>query len=64
MNESEIYLDREVRKNINKLYNILYIECKDKYGGFDDKLFERLSKCLKEKVSTHIDSVIDTYTKL
>lgn len=61
---SEIYLDEVLRISIFRMVNILYLDCKNDYGGFDNKTYERMAANLKEKISIHLENVIDIYKKL
>lgn len=61
---AEIYLDEVLRISIFRMANILYLDCKNEYGTFDQELFKKMSANLKEKISTHLENVIDIYKKL
>lgn len=61
---SEKYLDEVIRSEINKMINILYIECKDENEKFDKQLFLDFGFVLKEKASQHIQIMLDTYKTL
>lgn len=60
---AEIYLDEVLRINIFKMVNILYLDCKNEYGAFNQELFNQMSTNLKEKISIHLENVIDIYKK-
>lgn len=62
--ETERYFDSQVRNTINKLFNTLYVDCKNDYGKFDKNMFLDVGNQLKEKVSHHIQLMMDTYIQL
>ena len=47
-----------------KMVNILYLDCKNEYGFFDEEVFEKISKELYKKISTSYDELVDIYKKL
>lgn len=64
MIEPEMYFDKEIRKDINELINLLYLECKNEAGGLEKDTFLFLANLFKEKASEHFQQVTDAYNKL
>lgn len=64
MFNSEIYLDHVINIELDRMLNILYLDCKNEHDYFNKQLFEKVSEKLKEKISTRYDGLVDIYKKL
>lgn len=62
--KSNLYFNQTIIKNIDEFVNIIFNDCLDIYGKFDNVMFEDLKSIYEEKINAHLNNICDSYKKI
>ena len=62
--QSDVHFNKIFLNYIDEFVNIIFNDCLDIYGRFDDIMFADLKCIYENKINDHFNNIYDSYSKI